>query len=68
MSAIYLAEIAPAQLRGTVVSGLVFFGGFGVMVAQLVNWGVRNREDGWRIALGMICVPAGILLLGSLLM
>lgn len=36
--------------------------------AQLVNWAVRDREDGWRLSLGMICVPSGALLLGSLLM
>ena len=30
-----------------VLSSTVFFGGFGVMVAQLINWGVRNRADGW---------------------
>lgn len=68
VSAVYLAELAPAQLRGKFVGTSIFFGGFGVMVAQLVNWAVRDLENGWQLSLGMICVPSGILLLGSLFM
>jgi hypothetical protein len=33
-----------------------------------VNWSVRNLENGWQWSLGVICIPSGVLLLGSLLM
>ncbi|RMZ57654.1 hypothetical protein APUTEX25_001854 [Auxenochlorella protothecoides] len=68
VSAIYLAEIAPAQLRGKFISGTIFFGGFGVFVAQVINYGVRDLGNNWQWALGLVMVPAGILLAGSLFM
>lgn len=68
VSAVYLAELAPAQLRGKFVGASICFGGLGVLVAQLVNWAVRGIENGWQYSLGMICIPSGILLLGSLFM
>lgn len=68
VSAIYLAEIAPPQLRGRFVSGSIFFGGFGVFVAQIINYGVRDLSNNWQWALGLVMVPCGILLAGSVFM
>jgi len=33
---------------------------------QLVNYGVRNWAEGWRLSLGLAAVPACILTLGVL--
>ena len=35
---------------------------------QLVNYGVRNWADGWRLSLGLAAVPALILLAGGILL
>eukprot|EP00887_Chlorella_sp_A99_P000701 scaffold5.g701.t1 len=80
----YLAETAPAQLRGKFVGSSIFFGALGVMAAQarqgsvgwlggspgwlLINWGVRNNPNGWQISLGMVCVPSGLVLAASIFM
>ena len=38
----------------------------GILVAQLVNYGVRNWSEGWRLSLGLAAAPAIILTLGAL--
>jgi hypothetical protein len=45
---VYLAELAPAQLRGKFVGASIFFGGFGVLLAQLVGGGAARRGPAGR--------------------
>lgn len=35
---------------------------------QLINYGLRHEEWGWRLALGLACAPALLLALGGLLL
>ncbi|GAB4816019.1 hypothetical protein N2152v2_003065 [Parachlorella kessleri] len=65
---IYLAEIAPAQLRGKIVGTSVTWSASGVLFGQLVNYLVFQRSNGWQIAVSMVSIPAGLLALNSLFM
>ncbi|KAL4446351.1 hypothetical protein ABPG77_003158 [Micractinium sp. CCAP 211/92] len=65
---IYLAEIAPAQLRGKIVGSSVIWSAFGVTMGQLTNYLVKQRTDGWQIAISMIIPAASLLIFNSLFM
>lgn len=43
---IYLAEIAPAQLRGKIVGSSVIWSASGVTCGQLANYFIKQRTDG----------------------
>lgn len=68
----YIAEIAPAHLRGRLVSFNQFAIIFGMLVVYFVNWGITNGKStewvndiGWRMMFVSASVPAilfGILL------
>ena len=60
---VYLSEIAPERIRGTLISfyQLMIMGG--IFVAYLVDAGF-NYPGGWRWMLGIIAIPAGIMVLG----
>ncbi|MES1955921.1 sugar porter family MFS transporter [Salinisphaera hydrothermalis] len=60
---VYLSEIAPERIRGTLISfyQLMIMGG--IFVAYLVDAGF-NYPGGWRWMLGVIAIPAGIMVLG----
>ena len=38
----------------------------GILIANLINYGTANLEDGWRISLGLGAVPALLLCIGSI--
>ncbi len=68
----YIGEIAPAHLRGRLVSFNQFAIIFGMLVVYFVNWGIANGQSiawiddiGWRYMFASEAVPA--LLFGSLL-
>ncbi|PRW60969.1 sugar transport 14-like [Chlorella sorokiniana] len=65
---IYIAEIAPAQIRGKCVGSSVIWSATGVTLGQLTNFLVKQRTDGWQIAISMIIVPASLLIFSSLFM
>lgn len=53
LSPMYIAEIAPAQKRGNLVSWNQFAIIFGMLVVYFVNWGIaRNGNDSWLHAIG----------------
>ncbi|AWN16840.1 sugar porter family MFS transporter [Salinisphaera sp. LB1] len=60
---VYLSEIAPERIRGTLISfyQLMIMGG--IFVAYLVDAGF-NYPGGWRWMLGVIAIPAAIMVLG----
>jgi hypothetical protein len=43
-------------------------GAAGILVAQLINYGLQTVSWGWRLSLGLAAVPATIMLLGGLLL
>eukprot|EP00051_Salpingoeca_urceolata_P025435 m.457646 g.457646 ORF g.457646 m.457646 type:complete len:545 (-) comp20334_c0_seq1:49-1683(-) len=63
---LYLAETAPAEMRGTltVLSNLFITGG--QFVAGLVDGAFAEVHEGWRYMLGLAALPAVIQLVGFL--
>ncbi len=59
----YLAEFAPARLRGRYTGSLTGFFAFGYLAAALLGWAVvPASENGWRIALAVTAAPIVLLL------
>lgn len=63
----YIGEIAPANIRGTLVSIYHFALVFGMLVVYFVNWGIANgqtiewiNEIGWRRMFISEAIPAGL--------
>lgn len=83
LSPMYIAEVAPAQMRGKLVSINQLTIVIGVLAAQLINWYlVRNLpagatdefiknswfgQEGWRWMFGLTAVPSLLFLLGMFL-
>lgn len=68
-SPMYIAEIAPARIRGRMVSLNQFAIIFGMLVVYFVNYSIAgsgdeswNTETGWRWMFGSESVPAALLL------
>lgn len=63
----YIGEIAPAQIRGRLVSFNQFAIIFGMLVVYFVNWGIASGQTidwindiGWRYMFGSEAVPAAL--------
>lgn len=65
---LYLSEMAPSKYRGAMNILFQLATTIGILVAQLVNYGVRNWSEGWRLSLGLAAVPAMILTLGGIIL
>lgn len=61
----YLGEMAPAQLRGRMLSLNQLFITFGLLTSYLVNWALAGAEA-WRAMFGVGLVPAVLLFLAVL--
>lgn len=64
---VYIGEIAPANIRGRLVSLNQFAIIFGMLVVYFVNWGIANgkpiewiNEVGWRWMFLSEAIPAGL--------
>jgi SP family xylose:H+ symportor-like MFS transporter len=64
---VYIAEIAPAEIRGRLVSLNQFAIIFGMLVVYFVNWGIANGQPlewinsiGWRWMFGSEAIPAAL--------
>lgn len=67
LSPMYIAEIAPAHVRGRMVAINQLTIVIGILVTNLVNYLLRNQgEDAWRWMFGLGAVPAGLFLLGAM--
>ncbi|WP_299987520.1 D-xylose transporter XylE [uncultured Pontibacter sp.] len=67
VSPVYIGEIAPAHLRGRLVSLNQFAIIFGMLVVYFVNWGIASgqsiewiNEVGWRRMFLSEAIPAGL--------
>lgn len=65
ISPTYIGEIAPAQIRGKLVSWYQFAVIFGMLVVYFVNWGIANGQTtewindvGWRYMFASETIPA----------
>lgn len=66
---LYISELAPAHIRGRLVSLYQFAIVIGILAAFLVSWGLEvlpwvTTDESWRWMFGLGAVPAVILLLG----
>jgi sugar porter (SP) family MFS transporter len=82
LSPMYIAEIAPAQMRGKLVSINQLAIVIGVLAAQLINWylvrhlppGATNEfivhswfgQSGWRWMFALTAIPSGLFYVGML--
>lgn len=64
---VYIAEIAPAEIRGRLVSLNQFAIIFGMLVVYFVNWGIANGQPlewinsiGWRWMFASEAIPAAL--------
>jgi SP family xylose:H+ symportor-like MFS transporter len=67
VSPMYIGEIAPADIRGRLVSINQFAIIFGMLVVYFVNWGIANGQSlewidtiGWRRMFTSEAIPAGL--------
>ncbi len=83
LSPMYIAEVAPAGMRGRLVAMNQFTIVIGVLAAQVVNWLIAqpvpdgatvefirsswNGQEGWRWMFTAVAAPALVFLAGSLL-
>lgn len=65
---VYLSEMAPAKIRGSLNIGFQMAITIGILVANLVNYFTPNIKNGtgWRVSLGLAAVPAVMMVVGSL--
>ena len=66
LTPLYLAEIAPKQQRGAIVSLNQFCITFGILVSYLADYALTGAADNWRWMLGLGMVPGTILFFGML--
>jgi SP family arabinose:H+ symporter-like MFS transporter len=58
---LYISEIAPARSRGRLVATFQFNIVFGILIAYLSNYLLREAgEHSWRLMLGVVAVPSFI--------
>ncbi|BAV06670.1 MFS transporter, sugar porter (SP) family [Filimonas lacunae] len=66
LSPMYIAEVAPAHLRGRLVAINQLTIVIGILITNLVNYWLRNSgADAWRWMFGLGVVPSSLFLLGS---
>jgi SP family galactose:H+ symporter-like MFS transporter len=66
LTPLYLAEMAPADKRGAIVSLNQFCITFGILLSYVVDFGLAGVTDGWRWMLGLGVVPGIVLGVGML--
>jgi sugar porter (SP) family MFS transporter len=66
LTPLYLAEVAPKERRGGVVSLNQFCITFGILASYVVDYLLAGTADNWRWMLGAGAVPGAVLFLGML--
>ncbi len=66
LTPLYLAEIAPKERRGGIVSLNQFCITFGILVSYLADYSLTGAAGNWRWMLGLGAVPGAILFIGML--
>ncbi|ASN60346.1 sugar porter family MFS transporter [Latilactobacillus curvatus] len=64
----YLAELSPADKRGTVSSLFQLMIMTGIFIAYVTNYAFADLYTGWRWMLGFAAIPSVLLFLGGLLL
>lgn len=64
----YLAELSPADKRGTVSSLFQLMVMTGILLAYITNYAWADIYTGWRWMLGFAALPAALLFLGGLIL
>ncbi|MFC6288767.1 sugar porter family MFS transporter [Levilactobacillus angrenensis] len=64
----YLAELSPADKRGTVSSLFQLMVMTGILLAYVTNYAWSGFYTGWRWMLGFAAIPAALLFLGGLIL
>lgn len=64
----YLAELSPAEKRGSMSSLFQLMVMSGILLAYITNYSFSNLYSGWRLMLGFAAIPAAILLIGALVL
>ncbi|MFC6275127.1 sugar porter family MFS transporter [Levilactobacillus tangyuanensis] len=64
----YLAELSPADKRGTVSSLFQLMVMTGILLAYITNYAWADIFHGWRLMLGFAAVPAALLFFGGLIL
>ncbi|MER7277890.1 sugar porter family MFS transporter [Dactylosporangium sp. NPDC000244] len=62
----YIAEMAPRQVRGRLVSLQQLMITVGIFVSYLIGFAFSGVDQGWRWMLGLAVVPAAVMLFGLL--
>ncbi len=68
LTPLYLAEVAPKERRGGVVSLNQFCITFGILASYVVDYLLAGAADNWRWMLGAGAVPGAVLFLGMLVL
>jgi sugar porter (SP) family MFS transporter len=66
LTPLYLSEIAPKKIRGSIVSLNQFCITFGILASYIVDYALAGAADNWRWMLGLGAVPGLILFFGML--
>ncbi len=67
LSPMYIAEIAPAALRGRMVAINQLTIVIGILITNIVNYSLRNfGDDAWRWMVGLGTIPSGLFYIGAL--
>lgn len=67
LSPMYIAEVAPAELRGRMVAINQLTIVIGILITNIVNYSLRNiGDDAWRWMFGLGTIPAGLFFMGAL--
>jgi len=67
LSPMYIAEIAPAAVRGRMVAINQLTIVTGILITNLVNYSLRNMGvDAWRWMFGLGTIPSGLFFIGAL--
>jgi sugar porter (SP) family MFS transporter len=64
----YLAELSPADKRGTISSLFQLMVMTGILIAYITNYTFSGMYTGWRWMLGFAAIPSALLFLGGLVL
>lgn len=69
LSPMYIAEISPAHLRGRMVAINQLTIVIGILITNLVNYGLRNNgADAWRWMFGLGFIPSALFFFGAMVL
>ncbi len=64
----YIAEMVPRKMRGGTVSFNQLLVTFGILLAYVADWGLKDVPGDWRWMVGIACIPGAALAIGMYFM